>query len=136
MVYDYPNGIGSLTGSSFNDERGLELTNKQIVKLYYYIEIIMITLILFSYYFRGFSIVFVLFFVLTILVMILKRVTYSRFKISKVRYYNSKKMVIFGRILIIVAILTFTLLDRYNMLFSWMLYIIAYIILEKPEFVN
>lgn len=75
----------------------------------------MITLILFSYFIRGFSLVFILFFALTILVMILKKVTYSSFKISKVRYYNSQKMVIFGRILIIVAILTFTLLDRYFM---------------------
>ena len=110
------------------------MTNKQIIKFYYYIEFIMITLILFSYSIRGFSLVFVLFFVLEILVMILKRVTYSRLKISKVRYYNSQKMKRFARILIFVAYLTFTLLDKYNILISWMLYMIAYIIIEKPKF--
>ena len=52
----------------------------------------MITLILFSYSIRKFSLVLVLFFVLAILVAISKRVTYSRFKIRKARYYNNQKL--------------------------------------------
>ena len=94
----------------------------------------MITLILFSYSIRGFSLVLVIFFVLEILVTILKKVTYSRFRIREARYYNSQKMERFGRILIFVAFLTVIFLDRNKLLISWVLYMIAHIILEKPKF--
>ena len=94
----------------------------------------MITLILFSYYIRGVSLLLVLFFVLAILVTILKKVTYSRLKISKVRYYNNQKLETFGRVLIFVGTLIFIFLDGYYMIISWMLYMIAHIILEKPKF--
>ncbi len=114
--------------------RGIALTNKQIIKFYYYIESIMITLILFSYSIRKFSLVLVLFFVLAILVAISKKVTYSRFKIRKARYYNNQKLETFGRVLIFVGTLIFIFLDGYYMIISWMLYMIAHIILEKPKF--
>jgi hypothetical protein len=75
----------------------------------------------------------VLLFVL-ILVAISKRVTYSRFKIRKARYYNNQKLETFGRVLIFVGTLIFIFLDGYYMIISWMLYMIAHIILEKPKF--
>ena len=94
----------------------------------------MVTLILFSYYFKGVSLVLVLFFVLAILVAISKRVTYSRFQISKARHYNNQKLEMFARILIFVNFLIFIFLDGYYILIAWIFAIIAHIILEKPKF--
>ncbi len=94
----------------------------------------MVTLILFSYYIRGVSLLLILFFVLGILIAILKKVTYSRFKINKARYYKNQKLEIFARILIFVNFLIFIFLDGYYILIAWMFAIIAHIILEKPKF--